>query len=180
MSHRLQAHGISWARSHVAAIEGGGRGTIDVGTLVLIARAFGVPVTELLAGDGPVRLTDEATWTRQALRDLLSGEEGSTEEITLTGRAFRAMVDLAGGTYVQVNPYQADTELAARLGVRPDAVIQAAETLWNSSLQQERDRRIAAKGELSPAQLRAHRGHVTRELAKEIDAVLRERGEAAE
>lgn len=171
-ARQFQAFGLSWTRSHIAAVEGGNRETVDGGTLIQLACAFDVPLTELFAGEGPVRLSDEAIWTRKGVRDKLSAD-GSDEPWTFEGAAMRIFVEQAGGSYVQVPAYQADAELAARLGLRPDEVITAAEQLWGRTLHQERDQRIGEMGEMSAAQRRARRGHVTRQLAQEIEAKLK-------
>lgn len=171
-ARRLQAAGIRWTRSHVAAFEAGNRETVDVGTLILIARAFEVPPRELFAGEGRVRLSADTVWTRRVLRELLSGERKVSEAAELSQHAWRIFIELASGTYTVVNPYQADTELASRMGVAPADLIRAAEGLWGHSLQQERDRRIAEFEPMGAAERRARRGHITRVLTKELDPYL--------
>ena len=171
---RLQANGVRWARSQLAAFEAGNREAVDIGTVVLLARAFGVAPARLFAGDGPVKVAAEATWTRQALRELLSDgtEYATSEPLKLTGHALRAFIKDAGGEVVLINPLQADIELASRLGVASNDVTRAAEQLWGHSLQRERDRRIAEMEPMTEAQRRTRRGHVTRKLAREIEPLL--------
>ncbi|MEU8275719.1 helix-turn-helix domain-containing protein [Microbispora bryophytorum] len=169
----LQANGVRWSRSHVAAFEAGDREVVDVGVLTLIARAFEVPPAELLDGDGPIRITPEATWTRAALREMLTAGE-TDEALTLIGQALRMAVEAAGGEHVLVNPLQADIDLAMRMGVRPELVTQAAERLWGHPLQAERDRRLAEMEPMTEAQRRTRRGHITRKLTREIEPHLGE------
>lgn len=171
----FQECGLPWTRSHLAGLEAGNRETIDVSTLVLLARALQVALSELFAGEGHVRLSDEAVWTRKALRELHCGQH-TEEAITLEGVALQKWTTSIGGTYAIVGPegqpFQADTELAARLGLAPDVVYRAARKLWGHTLHEERDRRIAALGELTAAERRARRGHTTRQLAREIQPHL--------
>lgn len=171
-ARRLQANGVRWTRSQVAAFEAGNRESVDIGVLVLMARCVGVPAAEFFAGEGSVRITPEATWTRRAFRELLSG--GPTEEaLTLTGHAFRTMLEGAGISHAQVNPIQADTELASRLGVPVEQVVAAAERLWGHAVQQERERQIAEMEPMTEQERRTRRGHITRRLAKLIEPEIR-------
>jgi transcriptional regulator with XRE-family HTH domain len=174
---RLQATGLWWQRSHVAAIEAGNRESVDFGALALIAAAFDLPVSDLFVGDGPVRLSSDAVVTRQWLRDVFSHRPPS-DAYEPSGRAARKFAEQIPGEKVS---FQADAELAQRLGLRPEDVYQAAESLWQGrNLHQERDRRIAEMGEMSAAERRVRRGHVTRQLAKELAPYLPDPGGEAE
>lgn len=162
----LKRNGLAWQRSHVAAIEAGNRESIEFDTAVVLARALGVQLTELIAGDGPVQLTVEHELSRTGVRETASAPPDSWREApTLSGQAARALIDSMPGGRVS---FQADAELAQRLGLRPEDVYQAAERLWGRNLHQERDRRIDEMGEMPTAERRARRGHVTRQLAKEL------------
>jgi hypothetical protein len=52
------------------------------------------------------------------------------------------------------------------------AVIMAARRTWGRTLTEERDRRVAALGGMDMGGRQAHRGHLTRELALEIETML--------
>ena len=69
----LQEAGLNWSRSRVAAVEVGDRADIEVSTLLLIARGFGVPVADLFAGTGDVRLSTIAAQSRKGIRATLAG-----------------------------------------------------------------------------------------------------------
>jgi transcriptional regulator with XRE-family HTH domain len=174
---RLRHTGLRWSRSHVAALEAGNRESVDAGVLLLLAAALEVSERELFAGDGAVRLAPEAVVTRAWLRDRYT--EGPAEEpVEISGQAVRAFLrDMEPylGFEAAATPFQADAELAQRLGLRPEDVYRAAERLWGRTLHQERDRRIAEMGEMPAAERRARRGHVTRQLAKELEPHLPKR-----
>ncbi len=170
LSLLLKQHGLGWQRSHIAAIEAGNRESIELDTAVALARALDVPVAELVAGDGPVQLTLDTEFTRAGFREVLSQPATAwTEAAAISGRSALRFIEAVGerSAAKQVS-FQADAELAARLGVKPEDVYHAAERLWGHNLHQERDRRIAEMGEMSAAQRRARRGHITRQLAKEL------------
>ncbi len=67
---------------------------------------------------------------------------------------------------------EADRTLADRLDVPTEVVARIATELWGRSLTEERDRRVDALGEMEPNERQAHRGHVTRELAQEIERLV--------
>lgn len=75
----------------------------------------------------------------------------------------------------------AETKAAHPLGVEPEAVAVLAHRLWGRSLTAHRDALVAQdhptgddKAVLTPRELQARRGHVTRRLLKELAAALRE------
>lgn len=163
----LRRHGLSWQRSHVAAIEAGNRESADVAVLALIAAAFDVPVSDLFAGEGRVRLAADAVATRAWLRDCFAGRTPN-DTIEVIGTAARWLIESMAGEPVS---FQADAELAHRLGLRPEDVYQAAIRLWGRTLHQERDARVAGLAATDSPRvfsLRAHRGHITRQLAEEL------------
>ena len=176
----LKATGLFWQRSHVAALEAGNRETLDLGTLVLISRALEVPASQWFEGEGRVRLSADATVSREALREWF--DSGTMPTPLLVGRrAARAAIarwgELSHATKVS---FHADAELAARLGLRPEEVYTAAERLWGRNLHQEREKRLGDLGELSPGQRRAKRGHITRQLTKELEPYLPKSEQEAE
>lgn len=76
----------------------------------------------------------------------------------------------------------AETKAAKPLGVEPEAVAVLAHRLWGRSLTAHRDALVAKdhptgdddKAVVTPRELQARRGHVTRRLLKELAAALRE------
>ncbi len=161
--------GLRWKRTHIAALESGRRETVDVVTLVLLAAALDVPVTELFHGEGDVLLTPRGdaddygvTATRAQLREWFSGAESN---IMIRG----AQVAIAAVEHSQHKsrpiPVEADRALAKRLGRDVPDVVKAAEGLWGRSLTEERDRRVAELGDLPIGERQARQGHITRELS---------------
>ena len=163
----LRASGLAWTAATIASIESGRREGIEFGELVLLAHAYDVPVAEFFQGEGEVRLSGEATVELAALRRWLAG--AGELVVTLSGLAAKRALGLIPGETVS---FQADAELAARLGLRPEDVSAAAEKLWGRTLHQERERRLAELGEMTPAQRRSRRGHITRRLARELEPYL--------
>lgn len=66
----------------------------------------------------------------------------------------------------------AEVKAAARLGMTPLALTQAAIRLWGRSLSAERDRRVGLQvtEKLDSRSVQALRGHITRALLAEIEA----------
>lgn len=157
-ARRLGMYGLRWGRSTIAAFESGARTRIDLGEVLALAMALDVHPAELLDGDGWVEILPGApAQEREDLREFLGGEgPGSPVVQHQHSRA----------------PTEADNALADRLGEDPQRVWQAAVNLWGHSLTEERDRRVEAFGPLSLVERKAHRGHVTRELAEFVAAQL--------
>lgn len=167
LARHLQACGVFWQRSHIAALEAGNRETVGEGVLAMLAGALERAVADFFAGDGLVRVTPDAVTTRRGLRELFSGLEPNAAVVLSTRATKRRFDEMMPGSE-QVS-FQADAELAQRLGLRPADVYEVAERLWGGrNLHQERDRRVAELGEMTSSERRARRGHVTRQLIKEI------------
>jgi transcriptional regulator with XRE-family HTH domain len=161
LSQSWQRNGLSWARSKLAALESGTRPRVDAGELVLMAISLQVQVWGLFEGDDDSSLVsldshDKARVSRAELRELFRGQLASV--------ALDLAIDQAGA---------ADIDLAKRLGVEPRVIAEMAATMFDGrNLTQERDRRVARLGDLTVGQRQAHRGHITRELSKQIEAAL--------
>lgn len=175
-ARQCQAVGLNWSRVRVAAIERGDRETVDVGTLLLLAEAFEVTAAEFFAGPGAVRLAEQAVQSRAGARQMLSGGLPPLRRRPEwpAGVAFEmATEDAPASMYAAISiandGTDADQALAERLGVELDTVIGAAVALWRRTLTGERDRRVRALGDLDTGERQAHRGHITRELAQEIE-----------
>ncbi|WP_327430942.1 helix-turn-helix domain-containing protein [Streptomyces sp. NBC_01236] len=160
--------GLNWKRTHVADFENGRRETIDVGTLVVLAAACEMRLPDFFQGQGSVLLTPKseyekfrATVTREELRAWLSAgtaavEVGGEEPVKAALDRFRHE-----GREI---PIDADAALAERLGVSTRTVVDAALQVWDRSLTEERDRRVAALGDLPLSERQAKQGHITRQL----------------
>lgn len=168
-AREFAAVGLSWNRTHLAALESGRRETVDVGTLVLLAAALDVSVPALYEGESDVLLTPRAeagehgvTATREQLRAWFSGEESN---IMIRGVQASLAAFEHGQHKTRPVPVEADRAFAKRLGLDVGAVVKAAEGLWDRSLTEERDRRVMELGELPIGERQARQGHITRELA---------------
>lgn len=171
-SNRLRSVGLMWGRSQIAALEAGNREDVPSTVLVLLAEALDAKLGDLAAGEGYVRLTSEVTVRREWLRARWGSDGPSRDSaggVILGGRAVRALMESLPGEKV---PFGADADLARRRGVPVDEVSAAAERLWGRTLHQERDRRVAEFGDLASDERRIRRGHVTRELARELEPHL--------
>lgn len=169
--------GLAWKRTHISDLESDRRETLDLGTLVVLAQALDVPLRDFFAGEGNVLLTPRAEYpesgamaTREQLRDWLSGEEAG---LTVMGdRNVRAFMDHFTWQGRDI-PIEADAAFAGRMGVTVEEVVKAAERIWRGSLTEERDRRVAALGDLPIQERQAKQGHITRQLtailAKQMD-----------
>ena len=179
-ARRCQAVGLRWARSRISDVESGARDTIDVGTLRLLAEAFGVEMADFFAGDGDVQLSARACQPRAGLRAALRGAAQSPDAFILQNEIQVDAQDTTTAVAALESfkrrdrsiPIEADEALAGRLGVRVGDVLRAAEALWGRSLTEERDRRTATLGDLDAAGRAAHRGHITRELAQQVEQRL--------
>jgi len=162
-----QRLGFAWGRSSVAALE---QGTRDLGAAELLALPFiwaeasaqqpgftaaGMSLFELISPglNVKVALSDELVLTYKQAKSFI--DEG--------GQAYRVK---AGGAVVT----EAEQKAAVRLDVAVDDLQAAAFVLWDRSMPNERDRRVAKqkKPEASARTVQALRGHVTRELLTEL------------
>jgi transcriptional regulator with XRE-family HTH domain len=173
-ARRCQAAGLNWTRVRIAAIERGDRDTVDVGTLLLLAAAFGVAPAEFFMGSGGVRLSTGAVQSLAGVRRTLSCVP--RPDLAAEDRPHRIEVLPSGDpgemTRMVMATIEADAALAERLGVPSGRVVDAAIGIWGRSLTEERDARVAALGDMEPGERQAHRGHITRELAQEIERAI--------
>lgn len=83
----VAAKGLDWKRTQIADLETGRRETVDVGALVVLASAFDVTVTHLLAADADVLVApvSQDEWSvaigGQQLRLAMVGQEFSLKPI---------------------------------------------------------------------------------------------------
>ncbi len=163
----------SWIRGTVAQAEVGAR-RLTPEELVILALAYETTPAALVVGedDELVELTPEAWITVADLRGLWSGRPARIKAPTLPKGAVAARERLkAGGQTRRGEASDADRHAARRLGLSLEEATAAATKLWGRTLAEERDRRLAERtGELSPRQLQALRGHVTRELLAELSS----------
>jgi transcriptional regulator with XRE-family HTH domain len=170
-------HGLNWARSKVSALEAGSRPHVDLGDLVIMAAALGVPLAEFFGGSDPgsVELKPEPGAVQVngvRLREMFS-DVAPDLVLEVWGEPSRLHRKHLDQLTEKVHPSQADDELAQRLGVHRVDVAQAAMILFDGrTLTEERDRRVERMGDLTLQERQAHRGHVTRELSVQLEEVL--------
>ena len=181
LAHRARSHGLRWSRSTVAAVENGTK-TLDVTELILLAGTLSLGVLQLLDSDGEVWLSPDAYCSMKVIRNILTTEE----YLDMTRSEIEVEVGAPGGgrpiTPAElVGRGEAEQKAARRLGWTPSEVAQVALVLWGQSLSDERDDRVVdnwldgdetelfyGEDDRSNRTLQAIRGHVTRELLKEL------------
>lgn len=180
LAAELMRAGLTWKRTQISDLESERRETVDVGSLVVLAQALGVRLHDFFAGEGNVMITPRSefpeSWaqaTRAELRAWLSGEDA-----TFTVMGAESVV--AGLDHFRWQgrdiPVEADLAFAERYGVDVRDVVKAAEQIWTGSLTEERDRRVAALGELPVGERQAKQGHITRQLTTALAKWMRADG----
>lgn len=174
MSQYLRRNGLNWSRAQIAAMESGAREDITASILFSLATALTVNLGYLFEGEGHVQLASDMKQSREGLRAVLAGALETELEPWNRVQVGQKATELR---------YEADLALAKRLGVDVQDVIEVARKLYNRhTMTQERDLRVkvlsmAADSPMDIGEQQAHRGHITRELSKEIEAALREQGD---
>ena len=184
LARLLVRRGAQWHRSKIAAIEAGERPNLSFADVLVLANALNVELAELYEGDGEVALTDYITLSRPMVRDIIRGMyvvgrsdewDPETRRDELLGLA-RMRADDDARKAASVLATEADRALAHRLNVPARAVVDIATELWNRTLTDERDFRVAARGDMGVGERQAYRGHITRELSQQIQVELDRRG----
>jgi hypothetical protein len=161
----------SWLRGTVAQVEVGAR-RLTLEELLVLALAYETTPAALIVGrdDELVELTENAWITVADLRALWTGQPAPVQAPARPiGAAAAARERLKAGRAKPAEPTEADRRAARRLGMTLEEATAAAMRRWGRTLAEERDRRLSERaGELSPRQLQAMRGHITRELLAEL------------
>lgn len=156
--------GLAWTRAQVAALESGRRDDLNLGELALLSHALTLPLVELLPDSGDVSLSDHATTTVGALRAWAAG--GTMRGLRVTAWDQSSAAEIWNDRMAGRPPSEAELRAARRLGRTWRRVARMAAELWDGrSLDEERDRRLAAAGQPPTA---AYRGHITRALLVEL------------
>lgn len=184
LARLLVRRGAQWHRSKIAAIEAGERPNLSFADVLVLANVFNVELAELYEGDGEVTLTEFITLSRPMIRDVIRGTyvvggsdkwSPETRQDELLGLA-RMRADDDARKAASVPATEADRALAHRLNVPARAVVEIATELWDRTLTDERDFRVAERGDMGVGERQAYRGHITRELSHQIQAELDRRG----
>lgn len=149
VAHKVRSYGLNWNADHVSNLEKGARETVRLDELLILSAAFGVPLAVWFEGEGDVVIAGHTTFTRDEIRQTLTGAVPMAEAI---------VVD-----FEKVDDHTiADRRAAERLGVPVGRVLHAAERLWGHTLTQERDRRLGG------SDARNLRAGMTKRLIREI------------
>jgi hypothetical protein len=155
---QLRELGLNWDRSTVASFEIGRR-ALRLEEIVLCCAAYNVSLTDVLR-------SEPETWVQVGQRRISASLVAKiVGDSPLTTPAIAR-----GAQNFPTPPTEAERRAARHLGVSPARLVIASEDLWGRRLDAERDRRTSeteAQGEV-----RALRGHVTRQLIEELDAAL--------
>ena len=169
----------------LAKVERGER-SVTLEELLVLSIALG-PDPSMFVGDRPdewVVLSNEVTVKSGALVALLRGLNTRAADFRLNFMEppppEPAWPDLSPAhlKLAEVEALgEAEIKAADRLGVDALTVARAAHAVWGWSLSNERDHRVedAAPQGSSARTVQAVRGHVTRELLKELEPVIAER-----
>lgn len=202
IARQLRAVGLDWSRSVVASVEAGAK-TLDVAELLLLSLALRRPPSSWFPGDGWVELRPGCHATASDLRRTFSGEDSwdTVPPVDLNGPGLQppltgwadAVSDGEGrmARYLRILPLlsqadlqraknaakgEAEQRAAQRLQVEdPVEVALAAISLWDQSLTEERNERVArlVLPDTPPHMVRTLRGHATRALLAELAPVVR-------
>jgi transcriptional regulator with XRE-family HTH domain len=168
--------GLSWSRSTIAALEGGRR-SVELGEVVLVALILDSSVAELLAGDDLATVGGGTRMALEQVRQVLTSAPRSAQKVfpDIFRRVSRVHgQDKFSRVMLSANG-EAEQKAARSLGITPKMLARAAYDLWTRSLTDERNLRVdelIADGTSSARQVQALRGHVTRRLLDEIDNLI--------
>lgn len=156
---------LDWSRASVAGAEGGGR-QFTVPDLVHLAAWLGVPASELLRGERVIIESQDADSPAVHATRLTT-----VREVLATASQKRRVrgLPLSPGARkrLEESPGEAERKLAASLGVTPEQVLAASQSRWGTSLTRTRDSLLRHPSG-SDRTLQALRGHVTRQLKREV------------
>jgi transcriptional regulator with XRE-family HTH domain len=158
----LRFLGLNWTRSNLASLESGRRRVIEVETLLQLARGLNAPLSELFSGAGAVRVGGDPP-----------AEAGQVLEFARGGRPWGVNNPLPGFIKMARASMAAledlDREAAARIGVAPRRVRELAQACWGRSIREEQAERMAElPADLAPAARGARRGHLIKQLDREL------------
>lgn len=183
-STEAQWWGLNWGPGTVAAIERGKRPLQAKEFVLLIACVGGIE--HLLSGPDPlarVQLTEDSSATLRTVRallrrgpyDVLSIDAPVIKDVVGESNDWREDIRFAiqaeASTPEEASNREPERRLARVLKVEPMRLAEAAFRIWGHGLIEEREQRLAS-GEDGGDGNHARRGHVTRELRKELEDAL--------
>jgi transcriptional regulator with XRE-family HTH domain len=184
LATKAREYGFEWTGATIAAIETARRG-LSSEELLTLPLILGAELAELLQGSGKTRINDRRALWLETLRGVSLGRVRRMQESESRPLFAANFPEIGEDTIIamkstglpdeariaewiwDVSTQEAERKAARVLGISPSEVAALAYRAWNSSLTEERERRVA---ELDTAnqEIRAVRGHVTRKLLAEI------------
>lgn len=200
VAEMAREYGLRWQRVTVASLETGRRAVTADELLLLPAVLTDATGTTVRLRDffvEPVLLGDVAV-TPAGIRAVLESKRAGSHPndddwdwpdlLQRTIKARESLDDRRGEVPAGLDEYhlergaywavdEATQTLARRHGVTPFQAAVASSVAWGERFREVRDRRVGTAGKTAdPETLRALRGHVARELDKELRATLSELG----
>lgn len=191
IARKARFFGLPWHRPTVGQIEQGRRG-VSAPELLLLPLIYGLPLRDLLPGEGEVTwLTDETAVRGSALRHSLDeepeepsfpgawhfkGAAGVFDKVREAGQRLSEALPWGAKAAFVASPDEAETKAAKRLNTTPEYVAYTARELWGRGLAEERDARLAERPDtpVTSRAAQAVRGHITRTLLDEMEPAIRE------
>ena len=193
-ARRAQGWGLEWTRDTVRHLEDGSR-ALTLEEFFRLPLVLKEELPDLLPARQMVELGPGTAAPWATLVKMLGGAALSVEardlEIPATRaiRAFRDRVAEEAALYSRLLPKRttmreleaierdatgiAERKAAARFAIDPRHLAIAAYSLWGRSLTAERDARVHERAcDEEPRTVQAVRGHVTRELLRELEPVI--------
>ena len=190
--------GLTWSRSTLTDVEAG-KTPLELAEALVLAHILDCPVEELFDGEEMwVQVTPGFGGSSSSLRALLRGGEDfwyrNTEfDLFVPRRLLRTLTPDERARLRRLAPNlsedlieetlaaprgEAEQKAARRLGVTPAEVAVVSRALWDRSLTEERERRLSETDEAkAPVRsLRGYRGHITRQLIRDMRSYLLENG----
>lgn len=195
----MRAHGFAWDRTTVAKVERGSR-SLALDEALALCLVLDVGLVSLLPTRGQVEVTPTLTLSAKSVREALTSTEAEglskrrttirvdrTEEVVDVATVIGDLGPIAGeiervlghspsaamlADAVLAERGDAEQTAARRLDLSPLQVAALALALWERSLTDEREHRLATQVRRAAPDRgrRAVRGHITRELLAELSA----------
>ena len=164
----LRRVGVRWPRSRLVPFEQGSVRDISLIEILSLGAVLQVGITDLIHGHGLVRLGEGATTDLESVRRYLADKPP---------RLAIAPPDGQGSPAPGVDPWgmSFEQELAQEFDVPEREIGYSADRVFGRSATAERDRLLAAIGDVPKPERTARRGHATKTVKNRIEADLIDR-----
>jgi transcriptional regulator with XRE-family HTH domain len=195
LARACRRKGLQWSRSSIAMLEAGRR-SCSISELLIVASALGAPLRLIVSGECLPDRPETVMLTATTAANLAAISEALVSPSDRLGlrTAFRIGWEIGQEMSAwSIESGDADQKAARQLGISTERLMSVAEPLWGRSLTAERERRVnegpfstddhralvstddhrvPSSTEDRQRALRALRGHITRELLRELRAAL--------